>query len=140
MELIYTWAELKAIIDRIDTIAVTTDAIIDSREYDTRREEYIALWDERHALEEKRDAMEKQLIPEVGVPCTVRYYSDSSGGYIKKVLSPKKILVQQDGVYSGRKIFTHRRNGFWIEEGSTSKDPSTICHLGYKHNYYDRSF
>ena len=71
MELIYTWKELKAVRDRINEIAVATDAIIDNREYDTRREEYNALWQERHALEEQRDMMERQTIPEVGMPCTV---------------------------------------------------------------------
>ena len=44
MELIYTWKELKVVRDRINEIAVATDAIIDNREYDTRREEYNALW------------------------------------------------------------------------------------------------
>lgn len=63
-ELIYTWPEHKAVRDRINEIAVATDAIIDNREWDTRREEYNRLWDERHALEAKLDKMRNHTIPE----------------------------------------------------------------------------
>lgn len=144
MELIYKWKDLKAVRDRIAEIEKETDAITTRRQqgtpWDAEREAYKALWDERHALEKRRDVMQKQLIPEVGVPCTVRWFSDSSGAYVEKVLSPKTIQVKCDGLYSCRKIFTHRKNGLWIEKGTTSRDWGTICTMGYKHDYFDPSF
>ena len=140
MDLIYTWSELKAVRDRIEEIEHQTDAIIEAGFPETSRIIYNKLWDERHALEEKRDAMQKQVIPEVGMPCTVKYYSDSSGGNIIAIPSPKHIVVKQDGVYSGVKEFTYRRNGRWVQKGTTSRDWGTLCYLGYKHNYYDQSF
>lgn len=140
MDLIYTWAELKAAQDRIEEIGRATDHIIDSGTLNANQYLYNKLWDERNGLEEKCDVMRKQVIPEVGMPCTVKYYSDSSGAYIEKVVSPKHIIVKQDGIYHGRKEYTYRRNGLWVEKGSTSRDWGTLCFLGYKHDYYDMSF
>lgn len=146
MELIYTWPELKAVQDRIESIEQETDAITQTTitEQRTKTEEerlrYNALWDERHKLEKQRDIMRKQCIPEVGMPCTVHWYSDSSGAHVEKILSPKRIQVKCDSLYSCTKIFTFRRNGHWVEEGSTSRDWSTLLSLGYRSDYYDLSF
>lgn len=145
-ELIYTWAELKAVQDRIAEIEKETDAISDllSRERrDATEEERLrrnALWDEYHELDGKRDIMRRQVIPEVGMPCTVIYYSDRSAGYVAEIPSPKTIVVQQDGLYHGRKVYTLRSNGKWIQKGTTSKDWGTICHLGYRSDYYDPEY
>lgn len=150
MDLIYKWAELKAVQDRIAEIEARTEAISDERcrmakarepgSGDYCREERNALWDERHQLEEKRDIMRKQVIPEVGMPCTVHWYSDRSGAHVEKILSPKRIQVKCDSLYSCTKIFTFRRNGHWVEEGSTSRDWSTLLSLGYRSDYYDMEF
>lgn len=144
MELIYTWSELKAVQDRISEIGRETDAITARRRqgasWDEEKERYNALWDERFGLEGRRDIMRKQVIPEVGMPCTVKWYSDSSGAHIEKILSPKCIQVKCDGIYSCTKIFTLRKNGRWIEKGTTTRDWGTLCFLGYRHDYYDRTF
>lgn len=141
MDLIYKWAELKAVQDRIAQIEAQTDAMTSSgRKWDDYRIEYNALWDERHKLEETRDKMRKQCIPEVGMPCTVHWYSDSSGAHVEKILSPKRIQVKCDGLYHCTKIYTYRRNGRWVQEGTTSRDWGTLLFLGYKHDYFDESF
>ncbi|MBR3467406.1 MAG: hypothetical protein IKH15_09330 [Bacteroidales bacterium] len=145
MDLIYTWAELKRVQDRIAEIEKMTDEITKERQkmggnLDYMRETYNALWATRDKLETKRDMMRKQVIPEVGMPCTVHWYSDSSGAHVEKVISPKKIQVKCDGLYSCTKIFTYRKNGRWVEAGSTIRDWSTLLSLGYRHDYYDQSF
>lgn len=150
MELIYAYKDYKVIIDRIREIERQIDAITDERSkmakkgltvaLEHRREEHNALWDERHKLEEKEEKMRPQLIPEVGMPCTVRWYSDSSGAHVEKILSPKCIQVKCDGLYSCTKIFSFRRNGHWVEKGTTSRDWGTLLILGYRHDYYDMSF
>ena len=142
MELIYTWSQLKAVRDRINAIAVTTDAIIDNREYDLRRDEYNALWAERHALEEQRDMMERQTIPEVGMPCTVIFFSDRSSAEVIAVRgkTKKEVDVKMCGIYSGVKTFTYRRNGHWVEKGTTSRDWGTLLGIGHKSDHYDMEY
>ena len=148
MELIYTWPQLKAVQDRIKSIEQETDAITDrtisERRAKTEEERlrYNALWHERHELEKQRDIMRKECIPEVGMPCTVHWYSDRSGATIKEVIgkTKKKVVVKCDGTYSCTKVFTYRRNGHWVEEGTTSRDWGTLLSLGYKSNYLDPSF
>lgn len=144
MDLIYTWAELKAVQDRIEEIENLTDAIARRRQngepWDVEREVCNALWDEYHELDDKVDQMRKQVIPEVGMPCTVIWCSDRSGAYVEKILSPKKIQVKCDGLYSCTKVFTYRRNGHWVQQGTTSRDWGTLLALGYKSDYYDMEF
>ena len=145
-ELIYTWAELKAVQDRMEEAKAEAEAITELiiREKRDKTEEerlrYNALWDEYRELDEKHIIMRKQVIPEVGMPCTVIYYSDRSAGYVAEVINPKTIVVQQDGLYDGRKTYTYRSNGKWIQKGTTIKDWGTICHLGYRSNYYDPEY
>ena len=142
MDFKYTWQELKAIQDRIAELGKETDAIVERGTPESERERYNSLWDERHTLEEKRDAMYKFVIPEVGMPCTVIYFSDRSAATVIEVRGAvkKEVVVQQCGVYSGRKVFTYRRNGRWVEKGTTVRDWGTLLGLGFQENYYDREF
>lgn len=112
-----------------------------SHEFDFKtKEERVALANKYDELKAQVEKAGRLLRPEVGIPCTCIYYSDRSSGFVKEVLSPGRILVQQDGVYSGQKIYTFRRNGHWVEEGTSSRDWGTLCALGYAYNYYDRNF
>ena len=144
-ELIYTWVELKKVQDEIDEIDKRTDAITEERKksgMDYMRETYNKLWATRHTLEKRGDLMRRQCIPEVGMPCTVHWYSDSSGATVQEVIgkTKKKVVVKCDGLYHCTKVFTYRSNGRWVEQGTTSRDWGTLLHLGYKHDYYDPSF
>ena len=140
MTLIYAYKDYKVIADRIEEIEKETDAIIGAKEGESDWPRYHALWDERYKLEEQIDKMRPQLIPEVGIPCTGCWYSDRSKGYIEKVLSQKTIQVKFNGVYSCTKVFSYRKNGRWIEKGTTSAYPGVVLILGYEEDYYDLSF
>lgn len=145
MQLIYHYKDFKRIQDEIVSIEKRTDEITEERvrrggNLDYMREEYNSLWETRDKLESEIDKMRKQLIPEVGIPCTGCWYSDRSKGYIEKVLSPKTIQVKFNGVYSCTKVFTYRKNGHWVQKGTTSADPGVVLILGYEEDYYDPCF
>lgn len=146
MEFLYTYAQLKAVQDRIAEIEKETDAITERRQqgasWDDERERYNALWDERDWLEEREEAMRRAVRPEVGMPCTVCYYSDRSRARVSKILSEshKTIEVEQCGLYSGKKVFTLRKGGHWVQKGTPSRDWGTILLLAYEEDYFDMSF
>ena len=145
MQLIYHYKDFKRIQDEIVSIEKRTDEITEERvrrggNLDYMREEYNSLWETRDKLESEIDKMRKQLIPEVGIPCTGCWYSDRSKGYIEKVLSPKTIQVKFNGVYSCTKVFTYRKNGHWVQKGTTSADPGVVLILGYEEDYFDPCF
>lgn len=144
MDLIYTWSQLKAVRDRISEIEQRTDYLVEKHRgaFGPYREEYNSLWDERHALEERRDKMERQTIPEVGMPCTVIFYSDRSAAEVIAVRgkTKKEIDVKMCGVHSGIKTFTYRSNGHWVEKGTTSRDWGTLLGIGYQSDYYDPEY
>lgn len=144
MELIYPWSELKAVKDRISAIAKETDRIVERERgaFGPERERYNALWDERHKPEEQEEKMRRQVIPEVGMPCTVIYYSDRSSAVVTEVRGKKKkeVEVKMCGIYTGTKVFTYRSNGRWVEKGTTSRDWGTLLGMGFQEDYYDESF
>lgn len=143
-ELTVPWKDFLAVLDRIDEIEAETSRITDERirtkDHDHMRKEYNALWNEYHVLDKKRDEMRQHVIPEVGATGTIRWYSDSSKAKVTKVLSPKKIQVTACGLYSCTKVYTYRTNGHWVQEGSTSRDWSTLFSFGRGHNHYDQSY
>ena len=138
IELNVPWKDYLAILDRRDEIERETEHTDHSDPVQHAR--WCALWDERHALDEKMEEMQKHVIPEVGATGTIKWYSDSSKAKVTKVLSPKKIEVTACGLYHCTKIYTFRRNGHWIEEGSTTRDWSTLFYWGRGHDYYDQSY
>lgn len=138
IELNVPWKDYLAILDRRDEIERETEHTDHSDPVQHAR--WCALWDERHALDEKMEEMQKHVIPEVGATGTIKWYSDSSKAKVTKVLSPKKIEVTACGLYHCTKIYTFRRNGHWIEEGSTTRDWSTLFYWGRGHDYYDMEY
>ena len=147
MELIYTWPQLKAVQDRIAEIEEETEAITDriiAEKRSLTEEERLrrnALWDEYHELDKKRDEMRRQTIPEVGMPCTVIWYSDRSSAVVTHVSkSGKEVTVKCNGIYSCTKTFTYRRNGNWVQKGTTSRDWGTLLGIGYQSDYYDPEY
>lgn len=138
IELNVPWKDYLAILDRRDEIERETEHTDHSDPVQHAR--WCALWDERHALDEKMEEMQKHVIPEVGATGTIKWYSDSGKAKVTKVLSPKKIEVTACGLYHCTKIYTFRRNGHWIEEGSTTRDWSTLFYWGRGHDYYDMEY
>lgn len=138
IELNVPWKDYLAILDRRDEIEREAEHTDHSDPVQHAR--WCALWDERHALDEKMEEMQKHVIPEVGATGTIKWYSDNSKAKVTKVLSPKKIEVTACGLYHCTKIYTFRRNGHWIEEGSTTRDWSTLFYWGRGHDYYDMEY
>lgn len=103
---------------------------------------------------EKREAI-KNLIPEVGLGCTICYYSDKRAATVTKIVSPCKIEVTFNRTkcidyYAGEykilpelegepKVFTKRSNGRWVQEGQAYKD-GVLLMLHYQMHYIDPHF
>ena len=103
---------------------------------------------------EQRNAI-RNLVPEVGLGCTVCYYSDKRAATVTKIITPIKIEVTFNQTkcidyYSGQyeilpelegapKVFTKRRNGFWVAEGQSYKD-GVLLMLHYQNHYIDPIF
>lgn len=97
----------------------------------------------------------KNLVPEVGLGCTICYYSDKRAATVTKIISPCKIEVTFNKTkcidyYSGDyeilpelegapKVFTKRRNGYWVSEGQPFKG-GVLLMLHYQSHYIDPSF
>ena len=94
------------------------------------------------------------IVPKVGLGCTIIYYSDKRAATVTRIISPSKIEVTHNAVrclnyYAGEyeilpelqertAIFTKRSNGKWIMEGNKSKDGVRLM-LHYQHHYIDPS-
>ena len=92
----------------------------------------------------------------VGMGATENLYSDHRAMTIVEIISPRKIVVQENetecldyygGRYkvldslTGRKyIFTLRRGGTWVEEGQPKENGSVTLSVGYRRHYIDPSF
>ena len=97
----------------------------------------------------------KNLVPRVGLGCTICYYSDKRAATVTEIISPCKIAVRfnetkckdyynssyefLDELEGESKIFTKRRNGFWVAEGQAYKD-GVLLMLHYQHHFIDPSF
>lgn len=97
------------------------------------------------------------LVPEVGLPCTVVYYSDKRAATVSRIITPRKIAVKFNETICknwyasdyeilpeidesmGEDIFTKRRNGLWCMEGQNTKD-GVLLMLHYQRHYIDPSF
>lgn len=117
--------------DRQEWIASHDDP--EKRQKISRR--YTAWRDDKDRRE--NEAM-KALVPRVGLPCTVYFYTDRHAATVTQIINPKKVAVRDNQVecldyYAGRYkilpeleggeyIFTKRSNGKWIMEGQHSKD------------------
>ena len=97
----------------------------------------------------------KNLVPEVGLGCTICYYSDKRAATVTKIITPCKIEVTFNKTkcidyYAGEyeilpelegepKVFTKRRNGYWVAEGHAYKG-GVLLMLHYQNHYIDPSF
>ena len=121
--------------------------------------------DERYKLQRKwEDEHEARfiqavhnIVPKIGLPCTVIYWSDKRAATVTRIVSPSKIEVMHNEVecldyyvgnykvlpeintHMGVDVFTKRRNGLWVMEGQKSKDGVKLM-LHYQHHYIDPSF
>jgi hypothetical protein len=113
--------------------------------YGARRESLEDDW--KHAVD--------AIVPCVGLPCTICYYSDKRAATVTRIISEKKIEVTHNVVktidyYAGdyevlpdliprTDIFTKRRNGQWVMEGQPVRD-GVVLMLHYQRHYIDPHF
>lgn len=93
------------------------------------------------------------IVPEVGLPCTIKYFSDYRAATVTRIISPTKIEVTHNNVecidyYAGNyeilpeletdsvDVFTKRKNGMWVMEGHKVKDGVKLL-LHYQRHYID---
>lgn len=113
----------------------------------------------QHKWKDEHDARWMQavhnIVPEVGLGCTIIYWSDKRAATVTRIVSPTKIEVTHNQVkcidyYAGEykvlpeleertAMFTKRKNGKWVMEGQKSKDGVRLM-LHYQHHYIDPSF
>lgn len=110
----------------------------------------------------RRESLENDLmhaidaiVPCVGLPCTICYYSDKRAATVTNIIDMNKIEVTHNVVkcidyYAGdyevlldlmprTDIFTKRRNGRWVMEGQETKDGVQLM-LHYQRHYIDPHF
>lgn len=118
--------------------------------------------EKRNTYGQKRETMEDEwrkaidnIVPCVGLPCTICYYSDKRAATVTNIIGKNKIEVTHNVVkcidyYAGdyevlldlmprTDIFTKRRNGRWVMEGQETKDGVQLM-LHYQRHYIDPHF
>lgn len=115
----------------------------------------ISISDWTKQIQEEKVKAIKSLVPEVGLGCTICYYSDRRAATITKIITPCKIEVRFNQTkcidyYAGEyeilpelegvaKVFTKRKNGYWVAEGQPFKD-GVLLMLHYQNHYIDPTF
>lgn len=115
----------------------------------------------QHEWMDEHDARVKKailgIVPEVGLKCTIVYWSDKRAATVTRVISPTKIEVMHNkvkcidyikGEYEilpeiedcmGVDVFTKRKNGQWCQQGQPTKDSVKLI-LHYQRHYIDPHF
>ena len=94
----------------------------------------------------------------VGLGATMNLYTDHRAMTIIKIITPRKIIVQENKTrcidyYAGsyevldeiaehmrQSTFTLRRGGTWVEEGQPKKRGSVTLTVGFRRHYIDPCF
>ena len=110
-------------------------------------------WKKRDEIEKRMYSVIRGIVPEVGIPCTIVYFSDYRAATVVEVSEDKKkvgvrfnetkcndwyagdyeILPE---LYDSVQFFTHRRNGQWVMEGQPVSD-GVVLALHYQSHYID---
>lgn len=119
-----------------------------------RRQEYDS--NEIDRLDARLTSVIKGIVPEVGAPCTIVYFSDYRAATVVEVSEDKKKVgvkfndhICKDWyagnyeilpeLYGPVQYFTHRKNGRWIMEGQPVRDGVALA-LHYQRHYIDPHF
>jgi hypothetical protein len=101
----------------------------------------------------------KPHVPQVGMGCTILMYSDRHAATIVQVLSPNKIVIQEDTAtrtdtngmseaqsYSytanqngAKHTVTLRKHGRWVMAGQSMRS-GAVVRIGERSEYHDYSF
>lgn len=99
----------------------------------------------------------KNLVPYVGLKCSIKAYTDSYACVITKVITPNKVEVTHlkydtidfygcrykvhNAVNKGQaEVYSRRKNGGWYTYGVNLKDYPCRLNLNSTHHYIDPSF
>ena len=83
----------------------------------------------------------KNLVPYVGLKCSIKAYTDSYACVITKVITPNKVEVSHLK-YKGMptEVYSRRKNSGWYSFGVNLKDYPCRLILNSTHHYIDMSF
>lgn len=119
-----------------------------------------ARYKQQREWEEEHDKRWRQavfaIVPEVGLPCTIKYFSGYRAATVTRIISPSRIEVTHNQVecidyYAGTyeilpeldtdsvDVFTKRRNGLWVKQGHMVRGGVKLL-LHYQRHYIDPSF
>lgn len=95
-------------------------------------------------LKEYSDAItkaRKNLVPYVGLKCSIKAYTDSYACVVTKVITPNKVEVSylKDKMMP-TEVYGRRKNGGWYSFGVNLKDYPCRLILNSTHHYIDMSF
>ncbi len=94
-------------------------------------------------LKEYSDAITKarrNLLPYVGLKCSIKAYTDSYACVITKVITPNKVEVSLKYGTMSTEVYSRRKNGGWYSFGVNLKDYPCRLILNSTHHYIDMSF
>lgn len=150
-----------------ESFAVLKSVEAEKNPYDFTKEEWRTFSEEQknaryelqHKWKKEHDARFIQavrgIVPKVGLPGTIVYWSDYRAVTVTRIISDRKIAVRHNetkckdyyagdydilpGLEGGEDIFTKRKNGQWVMEGHPVKDGCVLM-LHYQRHYIDPSF
>ena len=82
----------------------------------------------------------KNLVPYVGLNCSIKAYTDSYACVITKVITPNKVEVSLKYEMMSTEVYSRRKNGGWYTYGVNLKDYPCRLILNSTHHYIDMSF
>ena len=94
-------------------------------------------------LKEYSDAItdaRSNLVPYVGLNCSIKAYTDSYACVITKVITPNKVEVRLKYEMMSTEVYSRRKNGGWYTYGVNLKDYPCRLILNSTHHYIDPSF
>lgn len=103
-----------------------------------------AVYDENeNILKEYSDAITnavKNLVPYVGLNCSIKAYTDSYACVITKVITPNKVEVSLKYGTMSTEVYSRRKNGGWYTYGVNLEDYPCRLILNSTHHYIDPCF
>ena len=81
----------------------------------------------------------KNLVPYVGLNCSIKAYTDSYACVITKVITPNKVEVRLKYETMSTEVYSRRKNGGWYTYGVNLKDYPCRLILNSTYHYIDMS-
>ena len=94
-------------------------------------------------LKEYSDAItkaKKNLVPYVGLNCSIKAYTDIYACVITKVITPNKVEVSLKYGTMSTEVFSRRKNGGWYTYGVNLEDYPCRLIFNSTHHYIDPCF